>query len=192
MRTLITAAALAFATPAFAADYSDPPELRGERGYLTNVEVATFNGPVDSVIATLQTPETGVLAHVVRTERIPAIEGLEPIEGTFPEDGAVRRLIFADGSEVVERVLENSETRFAYQVWDFTSSSARALDHIRGEFLYEAVSATETRVTWTYAIAPRAFFVRPFVRSYLENDFAPFMESGLQGAAEAFNAERAS
>ncbi|MEO0666007.1 MAG: hypothetical protein AAFY97_09800, partial [Pseudomonadota bacterium] len=88
--------------------------------------------------------------------------------------------------------LENSETRFAYQVWDFTSSSARALDHIRGEFLYEAVGANETRVTWTYAIAPRAFFVRPFVRSYLENDFAPFMESGLQGAAEAFNAERAS
>ncbi|MEM8592154.1 MAG: SRPBCC family protein, partial [Pseudomonadota bacterium] len=81
----------------------------------------------------------------------------------------------------------NNDERFLYQVWGFTASNARALSHIRGEFRYEPVENGQTRVTWTYSIAPRFFLVRPFVRSFLKNDFAPFMESGLQGAAKAYN-----
>lgn len=188
MRRFLTAVALVLGTSATAEGFSDPPALRGDKAYLTNVEVAVFNGPVADVIAALQTPETGVLAHVTNTDRIPAITAMENLQGDFPDAGAVRRLGFEDGSEVVEQVLENSEARFTYQVWGFTSANGRALSHIRGAFTYDAVSPMETRVTWTYQIAPRVFFVRPFVRSFLKNDFAPFMESGLQGAAATYNA----
>ncbi|MEL6689891.1 MAG: hypothetical protein AAFP28_06185 [Pseudomonadota bacterium] len=187
MRALFSAFLIATAAPA-AADYADPPALRGDSGYLINVETAVFEGPVDQVSAALQSPETGVLAHVTNTDRIPVITGMEPLVGAFPDAEAVRRLAFSDGSEVVERVIENSSDRFANQVWGFTSANGRALSHIRGEFKYEALGPTETLVTWEYAIAPRLFLVRPFVRSFLTNDFAPFMESGLQGAAAAFNA----
>ena len=191
MRAIISALLIAIASPALASEISDPPALRSDGGYLINTETAIFEGPVKDVIAALQTPETGVLAHVANTDRIPAITGMEALLGEFPNENAIRRLTFSDGSEVVERVIENSADRFAYQVWGLTSSNARALSHIRGEFKYEAVSPSETRVTWEYAIAPRVFLVRPFVRSFLRNDFAPFMESGLQRAARAFN-ERSS
>lgn len=171
---------------------SDPPALRSAMGYVTHVEVAVFNGPVADVKAALQTAEHGVLAHTQPTSRIPAIADLTPISGAFPANGAIRRVTLADGNSVVERVLENSETIFAYQIWDFTAPSARALSHIRGEFRYVAIGENQTEVTWTYAIAPRAFFARPFIRSFLKDDFAPFMQSGLRGAAQSYNAEAGS
>lgn len=193
MRTLLTTLLLIFGTVANALpDGTNPPALRGDRGYLTNVETAIFAGPVADVIATLQDADTGVLAFVERTDRIAEIEGMTPIKDAFPNEGAIRRLSLSDGSHVVERVLENSTSRFAYQVWGFTSPQARALSHIRGEFRYEAWGEDQTQVTWTYAVAPRLFLVRPFLRSFLKNDFAPFMESGLQGAAAAYNARTGS
>ena len=68
------------------------------------------------------------------------------------------------------------------------AAAARPLDHIRGEFRYVDLGDGRTEVIWSYSIAPRVFYARPFIRSYLENDFGPFMQSGLQGAATAFNA----
>ena len=171
-------------------DISTPPALRGAKGYVTNVEVAIFHGPVGDVKAALQTADRGVLAYTQPTPRIPAISELLPVEGLFPNQGAVRRVILEDGNSVVERVLENSDTVFSYQIWGFTASNARALNHIKGEFRYVEIDQDTTEVTWTYAIAPRAFLVRPFIRNFLKNDFAPFMESGLQGAANSYNAER--
>lgn len=192
MRHLFASLLLALsAASASANDWPDPPALRSEGGYLTHVETALFEGPPDAVRAALQQPETGVLAFVARTERIAEITELTPITDHFPNEGAVRSLSFSDGSAAIERVLTSTPERFSYQVWGFTSSSARALSHIRGEFRYEPAGDGQTQVTWTYSIAPRAFLVRPFVRSFLKNDFAPFMASGLSGAAAAFNAASA-
>jgi len=178
-------------SPAYVAalpEPSDPPPLRGEKGYVINIETAVFNGPVADVKRTMQTPAGGVLAFVEPTSRIPEIASLTPILGSFPDQGAVRQVTLSDGNTVVERVLANTDTEFSYQIWDFTSANARALSHIRGSFEYQEIAPNQTQVTWTYAVAPRVFLVRPFVRGFLNNDFAPFMESGLQGAARAYNA----
>lgn len=164
-----------------------PPPLRDEGGYLVTSQAAVFNGTPAQVIEALQTAETGVLAHVEPTHRIPAIAGLTPIYGSFPDEGAVRRVELATGDHVTERVLVNNAITFAYQIWGFTAANSRPLDHIRGEFRYIDLGDGRTEVQWDYAIAPRIFWARPFVRSFLENDFTPFMAGGLAGAAAAFN-----
>lgn len=166
----------------------NPPPLRDAGRYITNIETAIFNGPLDQVVAALQQEDTGVLAYVEPTDRIPAVLGTTPIEGVFPDEvGATRRVNLDGGYYAVERVLINDEDTFAYQVWNFTAPSTGALSHIRGEFQYNDLGDGRTEVVWTYSIAPRFFLARPFIRSFIENDFAPFMEAGLQGAANAFN-----
>ena len=70
-------------------------------------------------------------------------------------------------NSVVERVLRNDEEAFVYQIWNFTSSNAWALDHIRGQFRYVPLGPNETRVTWTYSVAPAVFIARPFVNRFL-------------------------
>ena len=163
------------------------PPLRDAEAYLTNVERAIFNGSQAEVRAALQTEETGVLAYTEATDRIPALTGTTPVEGAFPNPDAIRMVNLATGDTAAERVLVNTEDRFAYQVWGFTAGNSRPIDHIRGEFEYIDQGDGTTEVIWTYAIAPRVFWARPFIQDFLDNDFAPFMESGLQGAANAFN-----
>ncbi|MEM1236690.1 MAG: hypothetical protein AAGI10_06955 [Pseudomonadota bacterium] len=190
MFKLLLAAIITFTASAAASEtlqITTPPALRSDKGYLTNIETAIFNGPSQDVRKALQTAETGVLAHAKTTDRIPSISEMRNLDGDFPDIDAVRQLTFSDGNRVIERVIENSDSRFVYQVWDFTAPNARALSHIRGQFDYVPIENGQTQVTWTYSIALRVFLVRPLVRNFLQNDFAPFMESGLQGAAEAYN-----
>lgn len=168
-------------------DYTNPPPLRSEKGYVTNVEVAIFQGPVEDVERVMRTPEGGVLAFAQATDRIPPIADITPISDAFPNEGALRRVTLEDGTFVDERVLEFGPGVFAYQIWNFSASNAWALDHIKGEFAFEDTGDGTTKVTWTYSIAPQVFFARPFIRGFLRNDFGPFMETGLQGAAEAYN-----
>lgn len=186
--TFICLGLAALALPVLVPRGEGPPALRAAESYLTNVERAVFDGPPEAVRAALQRPETGVLAFTEATDRIPAVTGTTPVDGSFPDAGAIRIVNLATGDTATERVLENSPQRFAYQVWGFTAPNARPLDHIRGEFAYLDRGDGTTEVVWTYAVAPRAFYARPFIRSFLENDFAPFMQSGLSGAAAAFNA----
>ncbi|WP_461429019.1 SRPBCC family protein [Gymnodinialimonas sp.] len=193
MRLILLTAVLALAAlaaPVLMPRADGPPALRDPGGYLVTTQTATFNGPPEAVRAALQDAETGVLAFVEPTDRIPAISGLTPIEGHFPNQDAIRRVELATGDHVTERVLINDATTFAYQIWGFTAANARPLDHIRGQFTYVPTGDGQTLVSWDYAVAPRVFWARPFVRSFLENDFAPFMAAGLAGAANAFNAAR--
>lgn len=48
----------------------------------------------------------------------------------------------------------NTDTRFAYQIWNITAPAGRAIDHIMGEFHYDQ-SGDEVHVTWNYNIKPR-------------------------------------
>ncbi|WP_224813886.1 SRPBCC family protein [Hasllibacter sp. MH4015] len=183
---LILIAALAL--PVLLPRGDGPPPLRDASSYLTTTQTEIFNGPPAAVIEALQSPETGVLAFVTPTDRIPAIAALVPLEGAFPNEGAVRRVELATGDQVTERVLTNNARAFAYQIWGFTAANARPIDHIRGQFTYSDLGDGRTEVRWDYAVAPRVFWARPFVQAFLDNDFAPFMAAGLTGAAAAFNA----
>lgn len=185
---IVVLALAALAAPVLLPRGEGPPPLRNADQYLTHVERAVFNGLKADVRDALQSPDTGVLAFTASTDRIPEITGFTPIEGAFPETEAVRMVDLATGDTATERVLYNTDDSFAYQVWGFTAGNARPLSHIRGEFEYVDRGDGTTEVIWTYAIAPRVFWARSFIQGFLDNDFAPFMESGLQGAANAFNA----
>jgi hypothetical protein len=177
----------ALVLPIFLPRAEGPPPLRDTDTYLTNVERAVFNGPIEDVIAHLRSDEGSVLAFVEQTDRIAGIGEEIPLVDVFPNEGAVRTLQLTDGSQVTERVITNSDALFAYQIWGFTAPAARPLDHIHGYFTYTALDESTTEVVWTYAIAPRVFWARPFIQGFLDNDFGPFMDSGLTGSAAAYN-----
>ena len=171
-------------------EFPSAPALREADGYLSTSHTASFGGPPGAVRDALQSEGGGVLAFADPTPAIPRVVRAEPLQGRFPQVGAIRRLTFADGNSVVERSLRNDDTAFIYQVWAFTASNGWAVDHIRGQFAYVPVADTRTEVTWTYAIAPSKAIARPFIRRFLARDFRPFLVSGLDGAAAAFNARR--
>lgn len=170
--------------------HAPPPPLRAPGDYLANEETAIFNGPPAAVARAVQSPAHGVLAHVRATERIPQVIGTSPISGRFPAAGAIRQVNLEGGYTATERMIENGAQGFRYQVWDLTAPAARQIDHILGEFRYRALPDGRTEVTWRYAVAPRRWLARPFIARFLARDFAPFMRSGLDGAAAHFNAAR--
>jgi len=187
----LTVCLVALAAPVLLPRSEAPPTLRGESGYVINREAAVFEGSRTEVLAFLRSPAGNILDFTTPTDRIPQITETVVLSGDFPEEvDAVRRIFFDGGDEVVERVLAYSDDRFSYQVWGFTAAAALPLSHIRGTFQYNEIEENRTEVIWEYAIAPRVFWARPFIRGFLRDDFAPFMESGLQGAASAFNATR--
>lgn len=169
--------------PASTAEIPAPPKLSDQARYLTNVETATFKGTVPAVRRFMDA--NPVTDFVTATEAIPAIAGFEVVSGNWPEPGAVRRVDLADGNSVHERVLINSDNRFAYQIWNITAPAGRAVDHIMGEFQFDQ-QGSDVVVTWTYNIKPSVFFARPAINRYLREDFGPFMNAGLSGTANAY------
>ncbi len=166
-----------------ASDIAAPPALANTSTYLTNTETASFPGTLEDFRAfVMQNPITD---FVVATDAIPEIENITYLSGNWPDVGAVRRVDLAGGHHVHERVLANTPTRFAYQIWDITAPSGRVVDHIMGEFQYSEADG-QVNVVWNYNIKPSIFLARPAIRRYLANDFAPFMQAGLTGLVEAY------
>jgi len=178
--------ATAFPSITFAETVSDvppaPPLAQASR-YLTNTEIATFTGTIRDFRAFMDA--NPITDFVVPTEAIPAIQGITYLSGDWPEPGALRRVDLAGGHSVHEKVLVNTDTNFAYQIWNITAPAGRAINHIKGEFTY-AQSGDEVTVTWDYNIKPSVFVVRPAIRGFLDDDFAPFMEAGLTGVVAAY------
>ena len=168
-------------------DGSNPPPLADAGDYLTNTETATFNGSREDVLAFLADP--GLTSFLKPTDRIPAIEKVTILSGTWGEAGAVRRVALADGGYTAERILEANRDVFSYQIWDLTSRAGRGIDHIRGDIRYEDAGDGQTHIVWTYSILPKTSLLRGPIGSFLEQDFQPFMENGLNDMAAAFNAQ---
>ncbi|MEM6371945.1 MAG: hypothetical protein AAF727_04095 [Pseudomonadota bacterium] len=111
-----------------------PPALAKPSLYMTHVETATASGQVAAFRTFLDA--NPVTDFVAVTDAIPSIEGFTYLSGTWPEPGAIRRVELAGGHSVHERVLANSDGRFAYQIWNITAPAGRVIDHIMGEFVF--------------------------------------------------------
>ena len=175
------------ATEAFIANNPDiplPPDLAADGSYLTNTVTATLRGTVEGVRAHFE--ENPVTDFTVPTESIPAIEDITYLAGTWPDPGALRRVDLANGYSVHEQVIVNTDTRFVYQIWNITAPAGRAINHIKGEFNFDQ-QGDEVKITWDYNIKPRAFFVRPAINTFLEEDFGPFMQAGMTGTVNAYS-----
>ncbi|WP_415920481.1 SRPBCC family protein [Tateyamaria sp. SN6-1] len=183
--SVVLAVGLASQLSAFElSDAQQPPDLASENKYLTNEEILSLPTDVASAWAFFQA--NPITQYLEPTDRIPAIESIEVLKGPWGEPGSIRRVILADGGAVLERVLTSTDTEFTYQIWDINTSSGRFIDHIYGTFQVRP-TAEGSEIVWRYNIAPNVFFARPFIRSFLDNDFEPFMEGGIAGLKAAFD-----
>ncbi len=184
--TVVALGLLAFDRTAQASDISAPPALAEDGKYLSNVLSVTIDGTPAQVRAFLNT--NPITDYLEPTDRIPAIASIEGITGAWGTPGAVRRVILETGDSITERVISNTDTAFTYQIWEITAPQGRFIDHIKGEFLFDAVPEG-TKITWSYNIKPRVFVARPFIQSFLSDDFAPFMKGGMEEFAAAYRAQ---
>jgi hypothetical protein len=120
--------------------------------------------------------------------------------GELRERGS-RRIVFpTDGSTIEEQVLEReqkeTESRFRYLVWNYSTPKGRPAEYALGEFLVSQVDASHTRIIWIYSFTLRKSvfpgnlgrFGRWLFRvSFVDRDYATLMRSVLQGYKE--NAE---
>ena len=68
---------------------------------------------------TSQTSQENILEG---TRFIAAVDRTEPVTGTYPEPGSIRRVILADDSSGLEVIHRSNEYAFAYQVWRFSAA----------------------------------------------------------------------
>jgi len=189
MRILATAFVFfTFITLALATEaIQPPPELGSERQYVSNTETIVLNTSVENTLAFWR--DNPITDFVEPTDRIPAIQEFITLKGTWGEPGSVRRVTFEGGGTVLERVLTNNDREFTYQIWNIETPSGGLVDHIYGKFEFKPVSGG-TEIVWDYNVKPASIFTRPFVFIFIRNDFAPFMQSGMQGLLNAFNSTR--
>jgi polyketide cyclase/dehydrase/lipid transport protein len=125
------------------------------------------------------------------TGRIPAVTGTEPLNDVpFPQPGARRRVMLADGSAVTEQVIQNTpDGYFSYKVWGYTLRAARPIQYGKGEFWYQpADKGQATIVRWRYSfklrpgrfpgmLGPAGRFL--FTKAFLDRSYAAFMKSAM-------------
>jgi hypothetical protein len=120
--------------------------------------------------------------------------------GTFGGPGSRRIVFLTDGTTVEELALEreqkDTESRFRYLVWNYSTPKGRPVEYAVGEFRTSQVDASHTRIVWTYSFKLRnsvfpgrlgAFGRWLFRVSFVDRDYATLMRSVLQGYKE--NAE---
>ena len=163
------------------------PPLR-EAGLVTHTEHARVAVPLDRFWTWfVRTPLEDVLPG---GGGLPTVTGAEAVGApAWGQAGAQQRVSLSDGTSVHETVLEADPPSFLrYQVWGFEGAGGRLLDHAQGRFAF-ASDAGGTRVTWTYAFAPRRAWQRPIVWAFVRLRFAAFMRAGV--AVMTRNAEAA-
>jgi hypothetical protein len=183
-RTALAIGALSLASAASAqATLPEPPDLAKPSKYQTNIEVVVLDAPLEEAWAFWR--ENSITDYLEPTDRIPAIAGFTVLKGPWGEPGSIRRVEFEGGGSALERVLTADEDEFTYQIWNIETGSGRFINHIHGQFFAAEVDG-RTEITWRYNIKPAVFFARPAIRSFLANDFDPFMEGGMAGLSAEF------
>ncbi len=168
---------------------TEPPELTSPpkvatSGFLTAYTEETIAMPVKELRSFMQDqPLTGFLQA---TQNIANPVESKAIQGQWPEPDAYRWLKLADGHYVIERVLENTDAYFKYQVFIFTNATGRGVEQIVGEQRFVPVDGG-TRFEWTYNVRPTNFVTRQFVRRSMD-EIEAYISGGLRGFATAANA----
>lgn len=170
--------------PAVAGEVPPPPPLAKSERYLTNTLSVTLNAPLPEARQFMRdNPLTGFLQP---SGRIPRVESVDVLSGDWGEPGSLRQVNLAGGHWTHERVLTSDDDEFTYQIWNISTAAGRFIDHIHGQLRFTP-EGDKTRLTWSYGIKPKAFFARPSIRTFLEEDFSPFMQGALSAFAQAHN-----
>ena len=111
------------------------------------------------------------------TRLLPAVDRTEPLEGQFPNPGSIRRVILTDGNHAFEIIHENSEDKFAYQVWGFTS--APIIKYARCAFRYSD-DGDGCIVDWVYEFRPTLLLLTPIVFLFAKIVFRGYMKKSIE------------
>lgn len=129
------------------------PPVAGPAKLVSRVEEVVIDRPfaqvvqaVDAMPLSARHPAAGGLPGVADTLALTP-DGFGPVGG--------RHLVFlTDDTTVTEQVLVNSRTetdwRFRYVVWGYTTPAAKPLRYGLGDFHYTA-QGDKTRLVWTYS-----------------------------------------
>ena len=177
--TVLLAACANTAPPDTPPEWSPPPEVATE-GFLTAYAEEEINLSVPQLRKFME--KQPLITFLEPTENISNPVETEIIRGTWPEPEATRRLKLADGHYVIERILENREDFFKYQVFIFTNAAGRGVEQIVGEQKFFATE-TGSRFEWTYNVLPRNFVTRQVVRRSM-----PEIEDYISGGLSRFSA----
>lgn len=161
-----------------------PPALREATSYSIHTTDRIVDGPQQAVKTWLE--ETRLVTFMEATQGIPGVVSTTPISGKWGEDGALRYANLDNGHTAIDRIIQNRDPDlFHYQIFGFTAPSRYVVNHIVGRLEYEAVSAEQTRITWSYAIAPTSPITAPVAANFLSNRIVPFMENTMENMAGA-------
>lgn len=111
---------------------------------------------------------------------IPSVTRTEMLNGKWDDPGARRRVVLSDGHYAAEEVIARDRPRlFRYEVWGYTNFAKLATDYAIGEFIAEDDHG-KTRLTWTYAFHKRSSLTAGFLERFVNNTWAPYMQTVLQ------------
>lgn len=130
------------------------------------------------------------------TDEVPPIERVDMLAGEWLHPNARRRLVLADGNELVEQLITfqassfDAPTSFSYVLWNFTSRARHAVEYATGRWQVTPIPGG-THAIWRYGLAPRSGLTRGPARNYAENTFLPLMEQGLINIGDAIEERQA-
>jgi hypothetical protein len=126
-----------------------------------------------------QAGATSLASFLTGTATVPGIVRTEALGESWARPGDRRRVVFADGNSAIEEILEIGTQGFRYEIWNLTSDTGRFITYALGDIALSELPSG-TRIVWTTAFAPKA---QPpdgwFIRSYVRDEFGPFMQMGL-------------
>jgi hypothetical protein len=161
-----------------------------ERDRLVSREVVfVVQRPAESYVADFIAGAAQLQNYLRGTDRLPGVDHVEPLSGgDFPAVGSRRLVCLRGGGSAIEEVLLQEPRLLRYLVHDYTVAAARPIAYAVGEFRFDSLSTTSTRVTWRYSFKLRGNTfpgtLGPlgrslFRRSFVDRDYARFMDAAV-------------
>lgn len=144
--------------------------------------------PYIKVEATIQCPTEYAFNYIVpvslshifkRYKKLPAIVRTDESE-TWIKQGLSRTVYFEDGTTAKESLLTVTPyCSFSYKIENFTSRLRFLSKRVDGDWVFTDAGNGQTKIEWTYRIAPKNFIARGIINAFLLKDVRCVLENAL-------------
>jgi len=113
---------------------------------------------------------------------IKAVKFVEIIEGPYTKVGAKRKVVFQNGDNIQEELIDrNPYANYAYKVTHFSDFLKKLTNIAYGQLWFDRIDE-KTRITWVYSYSYKNIFARLFLWLFNHMVFKKFMQRGLNNA----------
>ena len=139
--------------------------------------VMTINAPIDSAFNYIVPVD---LSHIFKKyKNLPAIIKTDETE-KWIKAGLTRTVYFEDGSTSKETLLTVvPHSSFSYKIENFTSQLRFLAKRIEGDWIFTDLNNGQTKIEWTYKIAPKNFFTRGIINLILLKNINGLLTNAL-------------